>query len=101
MSLIGLDLDLHRFAGLSNILNFWDVNLYNSLTFQLISRHLGGFLFGKTNSIFHKNFIEIGLVVSPKTQKKHAWVRNFFWCFKCSYNFLKIKKKLLKNNVLK
>ena len=78
MALIGLDLDLYRFAGLSNILNFWDVNLYNSLTFQLISRHLGGFLFGKTNSIFHKNFFEIGLVVFPKTQKKHAWVLDYF-----------------------
>ena len=61
MSLIVVDLDLHRFAGLSNIFNFWEVDLYYSLTLQLISRHLQGFLFGKTNSIFHKNFIKIGL----------------------------------------
>ena len=77
MSLIVLDLDLHRFAGLSDIFNFLDVNLYNSLIFQLISRHLWGFLFGKTNSIYHKNFIKIGLVVFFKTQKKHAWVRDY------------------------
>ena len=78
MSLIVLDLDLHRFAGLSNIFNFWDVNLYNSLTSQLINGYLGSFLFGKTNSIFHKNFIEIGFVVFPKIQKKHAWFEIIF-----------------------
>ena len=62
MSLNIFDLDLHRFAHLSNIFHFWDVTLDNSPTFELISQHLQAFLFGTKNSIFPDNFIKIGLL---------------------------------------
>ena len=63
MSLNVFDLDLHRLSHLSNIFNFWDVNLYNSLTFELSGIHLYEvFLFATTNSIFLTNFIKIGSV---------------------------------------
>ena len=76
MSLNAFDLDFHWFAHLSNILNFWDVNLYNSLTFELIGPHLEGFLFATTNSIYPENFIKIGLVFFFKNLEKAAWVRD-------------------------
>ena len=63
------DLDLHRFAYLSNIFNFGDVNLNNSSTFKLITIHLGSFMFATTISIFPKSFIKIGLVVCSKNLK--------------------------------
>ena len=72
MTLNLFDLDLHRIAHLSNIQNFWDINLYNFSTIEFISLHLGGFLFGTTSSIFPGIFIEIGLVVCSKYQKKRA-----------------------------
>ena len=38
-----IDFHLHRLAGLSNIINFSNVNLYNFQTFDLINLHLGVF----------------------------------------------------------
>ena len=59
MNLKVFDLHRHRLASLSNTINFPDVNLYNSQTIQLISLHLGGFLFGTSNSIFPDNYIKL------------------------------------------
>ena len=77
MSLNVFYLDLHRLVNLSNIFNFGNLNLCNSLTFELWSLHLLGFLFGTSNSIFPKNFIKIGSLVLSKTYKNPAWVRDY------------------------
>ena len=58
------DLHLHRLASLSNIINFSNVNLYNFQTFELISLHLGGFLFGTLNTIFSEHFTDFNQIVT-------------------------------------
>ena len=58
-----IDLHLHRLAGLSNIINFPNINLYNFQTFELINLHLGGFWFGTLYTIFSEYFNKIGSAV--------------------------------------
>ena len=85
MSLNVFDINLHRFADLSNIFYFWDVNIYDSSPIWTYwpTLVLGGFWFATTSSIFPEIIFKIGLVVFPRNEKAGLFFMNGVHAMRC------------------